>query len=87
MKQQGPAAPLGLWSQSGRASRTGPSLTVPEGGEQGSPGVAVRFHQESSSPGKVTVTCSPWAKLGVQVRIRSGGVTTERKPRNHQEGP
>lgn len=72
MKQQGPAAPLGLWSQSDRASRMVSSLIVPEGGEQGSPGVAARFHQESSSSGKVMVMCRPRAKLGEQVRIRSG---------------
>lgn len=72
MKQQGPAAPLGLWSQSDRASRMVSSLIVPEGGEQGSPGVAARFHQESSSSGKVMVMCRSRAKLGEQVRIRSG---------------
>lgn len=31
----------------------GPSLRVPEGGEQGSPEVAARFHQESRSSGKI----------------------------------
>lgn len=58
------------------------SLTVPEGGEQGSPGVAARFHQESSSSGKVMVMCRPWAKLGEQGRIRSDDGYHKEKAQN-----
>lgn len=65
----------------------GSSLLVPERGEQGSPGMAARFHQESTSSGKIMVMRRSGAKLGVQVRIRSGyGYHREVGPRNHREG-
>jgi len=60
---------------------------VPEVDEQGSPGKAAKFHQESRSSGKIMVTCRSEAKPGVQVRIRSDDDEHSNiGPRDHQEG-